>query len=96
MPNTERESLTIRCSSCGQLKPMQAGASYSHTVEHEIEDVGFYQERFMLRLLVCSGCGAVNLAVEDEERHTRVWHIPLTSDMSSRSISDGRTDLGAH
>lgn len=78
MLNTERESLTIHCCHCGQLKPMRIGAAYTHTVEHEIEDVGFYLERFVLRLSVCPGCQAVNLIAEDEDQRLRVWCVPLT------------------
>ena len=80
MPNTERESMTIHCSHCGQLRLMATAAAYSHTVEHEIEDVGFYLERYVLRLAVCPSCQAVNLTAEDEDGRLRVWYVPLSAE----------------
>lgn len=88
MLNTESRSLTIQCSRCGQIQSMDLGAAYTHTIEQEIEDVGFYLERFVIRLLVCPNCRAVNLAVEDESQQMRVWLVPLSSD---REHDDSRS-----
>jgi hypothetical protein len=59
---------------------MATAAAYSHTVEHEIEDVGFYLERYVLRLAVCPSCQAVNLTAEDEDGRLRVWYVPLSAE----------------
>lgn len=71
---------------------MYLGAAYTHTVEQEIEDVGFYPERFVLRLLVCPTCHAVNLAVEDEALQMRVWQVPLSPEVGPSTATREHND----
>lgn len=86
MLNTEAQSLAIQCSRCGQIRSMRPGAAYTHTVEQDIEDVGFYLERFVLRLVACPVCQSVYLAVEDEAQQRRVWQVPLNAEPGPLSV----------